>query len=43
MAVSKDSPELVAALNFIIKDIIDQGLYLEWMEEAIKLSKIMIQ
>ena len=43
MATPKDSPELVEALNYIIKNITEQGLYLEWMEEAIQLSKSMSQ
>jgi len=41
MAAPKNSPELIEALNLIIKDVQDQGLYLKWMEEAIELSNAM--
>lgn len=41
MATPKDSPELVAALNTIIKVVIEQGLYKKWMGEAIELSNSM--
>ena len=34
-------PHVIAALNAIIKDVQDQGLYLKWMEEAIELSNAM--
>ncbi len=37
-AVPKDSPELLAAINAILKDVIDNGLYLQWMDEAQQLS-----
>lgn len=41
MAAPKNSPELIEALNLIIKDVQEQGLYLKWMEEAIELSNAM--
>lgn len=43
MGVPKNSPELVEALNVIVKDVQEQGLYLQWMEEAIELSNAMNQ
>ena len=38
MAAPKGSAELVAAVNAIIKDVVEQGLYFRWMEEAVELS-----
>lgn len=43
MAAPKNSPELIEALNAVIKDVQEQGLYLKWMEEAIELSNAMSQ
>ena len=43
MAAPKDSPELIAALNEIIKDVVESGKYLAWMQEAQELSASMNQ
>lgn len=36
--VVKNEPELVAALNVIVKDVLDSGIYYTWIEEASELS-----
>ena len=38
-----DNPELLAALNDIVKDVVDNGLYFQWMEEAVELSNSLSQ
>jgi len=36
--VVKNEPEFVAALNEIVKDVVDSGIYYTWIEEASELS-----
>lgn len=43
IGVPKDNPELLAALNDIVKDVVDNGLYFQWMEEAVELSNSLSQ
>ena len=38
-AVKKGETKLINAVNIIIKDVNDNGLYTKWREEAIKLAK----
>lgn len=38
-AVKKGETKLINAVNLIIKDVNDKGLYTKWREEAIKLAK----
>ena len=41
MAAPKDSPELIAALNEIVKEVVESGKYNTWMQEAQELSASM--
>lgn len=37
-ALTKDKPELLAAVNEIIKEVVEQQLFYGWMEEAVELN-----
>lgn len=37
-AIPKDQPEFQTKLNELLKDVIEQGLYLQWIEEANELA-----
>lgn len=36
--VVKDEPEFIEELNGIIKEVVDSGIYYQWIEEASRLS-----
>lgn len=36
--VVKDEPEFLEELNGIIKEVVDSGIYYQWIEEASQLS-----
>lgn len=40
-AVPKGEPELLAALNEIVKEVVEQNLFYKWMDEAVKLNNSM--
>ena len=37
-ALPINEPELVAALNEIVKEIVEQNLFYQWMDEAVTLN-----
>lgn len=43
IALTKDEPELLEAINAIIKEVVDSGDYYTWMEEAVELNSSMTQ
>lgn len=43
IALTKDEPELLEAINAIIKEVVDSGDYYTWMEEAVALNSSMTQ
>ena len=40
-AVPKGEPELLAALNEIVKEVVEQNLFYKWMDEAVELNNSM--
>ncbi len=38
VAIPLDSPALLEAVNAIVQEVVDSGLYLTWLDEAIQLS-----
>lgn len=43
IGVPKGNSELLDALNTIVKDVLDKGLYNQWMQEAVELSNSLSQ
>lgn len=43
IAVVKDEPELLDAVNAIVADVVESGVYYEWIDEAVQLNNSMNQ
>ncbi len=43
VAVVKDEPELLEAVNAVVADVVESGIYYQWIDEAVQLNNSMGQ